>query len=169
MFCANCRLCSLHSMADGTMPGIMNRNMQQGNRLAKPLNIQRLEASLDLQPFLTYAQELISRPLSSSEDSDIEDDSEVISPGDKILNGIYTSKCGKSKTSSSGCICDLLILYLFFVLHFQTDKMINCKSTICRKWDRTVSGCRIFYSAIRKPRVKYPMKTNTYAKCCVIM
>lgn len=86
---------ALHMMADGTMPGIMNMNSHHGQQFAKPLNIQRLEASLDLHPFLTYAQDILSRPLSSSEDSDIEVDSEVFAPGDKILNGILTSKCGE--------------------------------------------------------------------------
>lgn len=81
-------------MAESTMPGIMNMNSQQGQKLAKSLNIQRLEASLDIRPFLTYAQEILSKPLSSSEDSDAEISSELLAPGDKILNGIVTSKCG---------------------------------------------------------------------------
>lgn len=74
----------------------MNRNSHQNHfSLAKPLNIQRLEASLDLRPYLTYAQDLLARPLSSSEESDFDDDTETSTPGDRILNGIFTSKCGE--------------------------------------------------------------------------
>lgn len=82
-------------MAEATMPGIMNMSSQHGQKLAPPLNLQRLEASLDIRPFLSYAQDILSRPLSSSEDSDDEVNAELMSPGDKILNGIVTSKCGK--------------------------------------------------------------------------
>lgn len=43
-------------------------NHQQ--RLAQPLHIQRLTASLDMGPLMAYAQNLLVRPLTSSEDSD---------------------------------------------------------------------------------------------------
>lgn len=96
--CFHSRRLALYIMADGRMPGIMNMNAYRSQQLAKPLGIQRLEASLDLHPFLAYAQDILSRPLSSSEDSDIDDDSEVLAPGDKILHGILTSKFGELLT-----------------------------------------------------------------------
>lgn len=82
-------------MAESAMPAVLNMHSQQGQQLAKPLNLQRLETSLDIHPFLTYAQDILSRPLSSSEDSDVEVNTELLAPGDKILNGIVTSKCGR--------------------------------------------------------------------------
>lgn len=67
----------------------------RGQTLAKPLHIQRLEASLNIGPFMTEAQELISHPLSSSDDSDSDVNTDVQTPGEKRSNGIVTSKCGK--------------------------------------------------------------------------
>lgn len=131
-------------MAESTMPAVLNMNSQQGQQLAKPLNLQRLEASLDIHPFLTYAQDILSRPLSSSEDSDVEVNTELLAPGDKVLNGIVTSKCGR--------IAAIRLIYLnitaltikIFYCSFQIDKMTNCKSTIWRKWVLTENGCRTF-------------------------
>uniref|UniRef100_A0A1B0DNK0 Chromatin-remodeling ATPase INO80 n=1 Tax=Phlebotomus papatasi TaxID=29031 RepID=A0A1B0DNK0_PHLPP len=60
-----------------------------GQVLAKPLHIQRLEAALDMGPFMAYAQDFLSQPLSSSDDSDIE--GEVPGQSGKI-SGVSTSK-----------------------------------------------------------------------------
>lgn len=43
-------------------------------RLAQPLHIQRLTASLDMAPLMAYAQNLLVRPLTSSDDSDSDGD-----------------------------------------------------------------------------------------------
>lgn len=67
-----------------------------GQVLAKPLHIQRLEAALDMGPFMAYAQDFLSQPLSSSDDSDIEE--EVPGQSGKI-SGVPTSKEGKSTVS----------------------------------------------------------------------
>lgn len=66
-----------------------------GQTLAKPLYIQRLEASLNITPFMSVAQEMLSHPLSSSDDSDSDVNTDILAPGEKVLNGIITSKCGK--------------------------------------------------------------------------
>lgn len=65
-----------------------------GQRLAQPLHIQRLEASLDMGPFMSYAQNLLNRPLTSSDDSDSDLNAEMLSPDDKIMNGVIVSKRG---------------------------------------------------------------------------
>lgn len=69
-------------------------NMQHEHTMAKPLYIQRLEASLNIEPFMSYAQDILSHPLSSSEDSDSDVNTDCLAPGEKVLNGIVTSKCG---------------------------------------------------------------------------
>lgn len=65
-----------------------------GQSLAKPLHLQRLESSLDMRPFMNYAQSVLSQRLTSSESSDSDSDNETVNPGDKYYNGIKTSKIG---------------------------------------------------------------------------
>lgn len=62
----------------------------QPQTIAQPLHIQRLEASLDMGPFMNYAQNMLLRPLTSSEDSD-SDDGNV----DFGLNGFPANGHGK--------------------------------------------------------------------------
>lgn len=64
-------------------------------KLAQPLHVQRLESSLDIGPFMAYAQNMLLRPLTSSDDSDSDINAEILPPGDKIINGIVSSKIGK--------------------------------------------------------------------------
>lgn len=45
------------------------------SKIAKPLNLQRLEIALDMKPFMEHAQSIVSQPLSS----DDEDDEDFIS------------------------------------------------------------------------------------------
>uniref|UniRef100_A0A1B0CSZ6 Chromatin-remodeling ATPase INO80 n=1 Tax=Lutzomyia longipalpis TaxID=7200 RepID=A0A1B0CSZ6_LUTLO len=68
-------------MAQGTIGGV------SGQILAKPLHIQRLEAALDMGPLMAYAREVLSRPLTSSDESDVE----CQVPGRKI-RGVVSSK-----------------------------------------------------------------------------
>lgn len=39
-------------------------------KIAKPLNLQRLEIALDMKPFMEHAQSIISQPLSSEDEDD---------------------------------------------------------------------------------------------------
>lgn len=71
------------------------KTLTNGQSLANPLHIQRLETSLDMGPFMTYAHKVLSHPLTSTEDSDSEDESsELPGPGDKYIHGALTSKKG---------------------------------------------------------------------------
>lgn len=76
--------------------------------MAKPLHIQRLEAALNVGPFMQYAQNIISRPLSSSEDSDSEENEEQLEAGYRNANGIVSSKRG------------MMYFYLFDTKYKQT-------------------------------------------------
>lgn len=82
-------------MAESAASNAFGFNSYYGQQLAKPLPIQRLEASLNIAPFMTYAQDILSHPLSSSEDSDSDVNTDILAPGEKVLNGIVTSKCGR--------------------------------------------------------------------------
>lgn len=84
-------------MNDSTITNAVGFNLNHGQTMAKPLFTQRLEASLNIDPFISYAQEILSQPLSSSEDSDSDVNTDALAPDEKISNGIITSKCGKVK------------------------------------------------------------------------
>uniref|UniRef100_A0A1I8N1Y1 Chromatin-remodeling ATPase INO80 n=1 Tax=Musca domestica TaxID=7370 RepID=A0A1I8N1Y1_MUSDO len=62
----------------------MNGVIEQENvalpamQMAEPLHIQRLEAALDMRPFMQQAREILSRPLTSPEESEADD-----SPGEE--------------------------------------------------------------------------------------
>ncbi|XP_075145715.1 chromatin-remodeling ATPase INO80 [Haematobia irritans] len=43
------------------------------NRMAEPLPIQRLEAALDMRPFMQHAREVLSKPLTSPEETEADD------------------------------------------------------------------------------------------------
>lgn len=55
----------LNSAACGA-PGFIS----QQRKVAKPLHLQQLENALDMRPFMRYARDILSRPLSESEDND---------------------------------------------------------------------------------------------------
>lgn len=84
-------------MNDSTITNAVGFNLNHAQAMAKPLFTQRLEASLNIDPFISYAQEILSQPLSSSEDSDSDVNTDALAPDEKISNGIITSKCGKMK------------------------------------------------------------------------
>lgn len=81
-------------MNDSKVSKAVGFNLNHGQPIAKPLYIQRLEASLNIEPFMAYAQEILSHPLSSSEESDSDVNTDILAPDEKIMNGIVTSKCG---------------------------------------------------------------------------
>lgn len=79
---------------------------------AQPLHIQRLEASLDMGPFMNYAQNLLLRPLTSSEDSD----SDSATGGDLRLNTAY----GTSSRSGNICInCGFFVFNI--ILNYRSS------------------------------------------------
>ncbi|KAL4717058.1 hypothetical protein ACJJTC_016945 [Scirpophaga incertulas] len=64
------------------------------HEVAKPVHIQRLEAALDIRPFIRQVEKI----LNSEEEADSEDDSETksmcneMSKGDKLVHGVVTTK-----------------------------------------------------------------------------
>lgn len=105
----------------------MNFNMNHGQAMAKPLYIQRLETSLSMEPFLTFAQEMLAQPLTSSEDSDSDVNTDILAPDEKIMNGIVTTKCGKSHachfTASDSGNVPFMLMNIPLCLDRQNDKL----------------------------------------------
>lgn len=67
------------------------------HEVAKPIHLQRLEAALDIRPFVNQ----VERILNSDGGSCSEDDSDSIfekemGRGDKLMHGILTTKQGKN-------------------------------------------------------------------------
>jgi hypothetical protein len=63
------------------------------NQLAKPLHIQRLEKSLDMKPFMIFAQNVLSQPL--TDDTDSSDSEKFSTTAQKHFHGVATSREGK--------------------------------------------------------------------------
>lgn len=67
------------------------------NDIAKPLHLQRLEAALDIRPYMNYMDKIFKNE-SSSENHDSSNGSEIsdeeLSQGNKIIHGVVTTKEG---------------------------------------------------------------------------
>ncbi|KAG7309087.1 hypothetical protein JYU34_005000 [Plutella xylostella] len=78
-------------MAENALVGKTELRRQE---VARPLHIQRLEAALDVRPFVSHVEKI----LNSAGDSGSEDDSDAkstgneMSKGDRILHGVVTTK-----------------------------------------------------------------------------
>lgn len=78
-------------------------NGSSSKKFAKPLHLQRLEASLDMGPFMAFAHKMLSQPLASS-DSDTDDEeheNDGVRRAGGRFKGINGSKEGKLTTFSS--------------------------------------------------------------------
>lgn len=80
---------------DSVISNSAGYNVHHEHNVAQPLHLQRLEASLNIEPFMAYAQDILSHSLTSSEDSDSDMNTDCLAPDEKVSNGIATSKCGK--------------------------------------------------------------------------
>ncbi|XP_072933681.1 chromatin-remodeling ATPase INO80 [Epargyreus clarus] len=77
-----------------TEKSVVGKTVLKRHEVAKPLHIQRLEAALDVRPFVDQ----VERILNSDGGSDSDDDSDTkfmgneMSKGDKIMHGVVTTK-----------------------------------------------------------------------------
>lgn len=57
------------------MNGIIEQQNGAGSsqQMAEPLHLQRLEAALDMRPFMSYAREVMSKPLTSPDETEADD------------------------------------------------------------------------------------------------
>lgn len=82
--------------------GVMTENCVVGkpslkrHEVAKPIHLQRLEAALDIRPFVNQVEQI----LNSDGGSDSDDDSDgksmgnEMSKGDRVVHGVVTTKQG---------------------------------------------------------------------------
>lgn len=85
-------------MNDTTIAGPLDFTAHGAQSMAKPLDLQRLESSLNIEPFMTYAQEILSQPLTSSDDSDSDLNADAYGPNAKLMHGDLANGCGKYLT-----------------------------------------------------------------------
>lgn len=88
-------------MNDTTIADPMVFDAHDLQSMAKPLDLQRLESSLNIEPFMNYAQEILSQPLSSSEDSDSELNADIYGSNAKLMNGDVTTESGNYSARAS--------------------------------------------------------------------
>lgn len=64
--------------------------------VAVPLHIQRLEAALDIRPFVSYVEKFLNSDGGSEtdDDSDSQTKENEMSKGDKAVHGVVTTKQG---------------------------------------------------------------------------
>lgn len=87
--------------------------------IAKPIHIQRLESSLDVGPYLSYAKNLLTQSLSDSEDdsdSDFQEVPEDLIYGDKLVHDVVTTKEGNFRPNLK---LQLLINIQLHVLYLE--------------------------------------------------
>lgn len=111
---------------DSVISNFAGYNVNHEHNVAKPLHLQRLEASLNIEPFMAYAQEILSHPLTSSEDSDSDVNTDCLALDEKVSNGIVTSKCGKHSSIDDFSIhtnSTMIPNILFRFIDRQNDKL----------------------------------------------
>ncbi|CAG9793458.1 unnamed protein product [Diatraea saccharalis] len=73
---------------------VVGKSVVKRHEVARPVHIQRLEAALDIRPFVSQ----VERILNSEDETESEDDSDAksigneMSKGDKIVHGVVTTK-----------------------------------------------------------------------------
>lgn len=76
---------------------LVGKPVLKRHEAAKPVHIQRLEAALDVRPFVAQVEKI----LNLDEDSESDDDSDAksvnneMSKGDRIVHGVVTTKQGR--------------------------------------------------------------------------
>ena len=109
-------------------------------QMAKPLHIQRLEAALDMRPFLSYAKKMLSKSLTSSEDED-DDDSSDDSDSDSSSNGnirnyrklAYGLKVSKQGRRTKYMYCSEMISNVYMVVLRAVQQFNNWVWSFCTR------------------------------------
>ena len=65
-----------------------------GQHLANPPHVKKIERALQLEPLLSYVEELVQPIADSDTDSEITKPCLKDDDGNKILNGIHITKAG---------------------------------------------------------------------------
>lgn len=99
--CAHCpqllHYTSFLGLATMSEKSVAGKTVLKPHEVARPIHLQRLEAALDIRPFVNQVENI----LNSDDGSCSEDDSDSnilekeMSRGDKLMHGILTTKQGK--------------------------------------------------------------------------
>lgn len=73
---------------------LVGRTVLKRHEVAKPIHIQRLEAALDIRPFVSQVERILNSDVASdsNDDSDSRSISNDMSKGDRMLHGVVTTK-----------------------------------------------------------------------------
>lgn len=80
-------------MADKSL---MGKPALKRHEVARPVHIQRLEAALEVRPFVGQVEKILNSEggSDSDDDSDAKSISNEMSKGDRIVHGVVTTKQG---------------------------------------------------------------------------
>lgn len=78
----------------------MGKTVLKRHEASKPVHVQRLEAALDVRPFVAQVERILNSdgPTESEDDSDAKSISNEMSKGDRIVHGVVTTKQGKASS-----------------------------------------------------------------------
>lgn len=73
---------------------LVAKTVLKPHEVAKPLHIQRLEAALDVRPFVAQVERILNSdgPSDSGDDSDTKSTFNELSKGDRLVHGVVTTK-----------------------------------------------------------------------------
>lgn len=75
---------------------LVGKTVLKRHEVARPVHIQRLEAALDVRPFVCQVERILNSDEASESDDDSDANSLVneMSKGDRMLHGVVTTKQG---------------------------------------------------------------------------
>ncbi|KAJ0172326.1 hypothetical protein K1T71_012299 [Dendrolimus kikuchii] len=73
---------------------LVGKTILKRHEVAKPVHIQRLEAALDVRPFVAQVEKILNSdgPTENDDDSDTKSTYNEMSKGDKLVHGVVTTK-----------------------------------------------------------------------------
>lgn len=76
---------------------LVGKTVLKRHEVARPVHIQRLEASLDVRPFVAQVERILNSDVASDsdDDSDAKSFGNEMSKGDQMIHGVVTTKQGK--------------------------------------------------------------------------
>lgn len=76
---------------------VVGKAVLKRHEVAKPVHIQRVEAALDVRPFVSQVETILKSEVNSDseDDSDAKSTNNEMSKGDKLVHGVVTTKQGQ--------------------------------------------------------------------------
>lgn len=76
---------------------LVGKTVLKRHEVARPVHIQRLEAALDVRPFVGQVESILNSDVASDseDDSDAKSFGNEMSKGDRMIHGVVTTKQGE--------------------------------------------------------------------------